>query len=264
MLPGYFNNSIQNTDADFLFSSGYFPLLKQQTERFSIALLFGDNLPDLLRNKQTVQSIYNQNYNFAKAPDLPKVWAFAGDGYVTLYWDDKAEFSQDRITGEDFEGYKIYRATDTEWTDSGTITDAFGSIKFNVPIKQFDQINEHEGFFPGSIDGVQFYLGNNNGLVHTWTDSNVINGHRYFYAVTAYDHGSVEKEILPAETSKFVTIDKGGNVNSAKNVVAVTPDAPAAGYQAPPPEEMFILSIFLMGLVISDYLLLIQHYCLMD
>ena len=38
MLPGYFNNSIQNTDADFLFSSGYFPLLKQQTERFSIAL----------------------------------------------------------------------------------------------------------------------------------------------------------------------------------------------------------------------------------
>ena len=69
MLPGYFNNSIQNTDADFLFSSGYFPLLKQQTERFSIALLFGDNLPDLLRNKQTVQTIYNQNYNFAKAPE---------------------------------------------------------------------------------------------------------------------------------------------------------------------------------------------------
>ena len=242
MLPGYFNNSIQNTDADFLFSSGYFPLLKQQTERFSIALLFGDNLPDLLRNKQTVQTIYNQNYNFAKAPDLPKVWAFAGDGYVTLYWDDKAEFSQDRITGEDFEGYKIYRATDTEWTDSGTITDAFGSIKFNVPIKQFDQINEHEGFFPGSIDGVQFYLGNNNGLVHTWTDSNVINGHQYFYAVTAYDHGSAEKEILPAETSKFVTIDKGGNVNSAKNVIAVTPDAPAAGYQ-PPPSERDVYSV---------------------
>ena len=31
---------------------------------------------------------------------------------------------------------------------------------------------------------------------------------------------------MPAETSKFVTIDKGGNVNSAKNVIAVTPDAP--------------------------------------
>ena len=73
--------------------------------------------------------------------------------------------------------------------------------------------------------------------MHTWTDSNVINGHRYFYAVTAYDHGSIEKEILPAETSKFVTIDKGGNVNSAKNVIAVTPDAPAAGYQAPPPRR---------------------------
>ena len=242
MLPGYFNNSIQNTDADFLFSSGYFPLQKDQTERFSVALLFGDNLPDLIRNKQTVQTIYNQNYNFAKAPDLPRVWAYAGDGYVTLYWDDAAEFSQDRITGEDFEGYKIYKATDTEWTDAGTVTDAFGSPKFNVPIKQYDLDNEHEDFFPGHVDGIQFYLGDNSGLVHTWTDTNVINGHQYFYAVTAYDHGSEEKEILPAETSKFITMDRGGNVSSAKNVISIIPDAPSLGY-IPPPESKDIYSI---------------------
>jgi hypothetical protein len=234
MLPGYFNNSIQNTDADFLFSSGYFPLQKDQTERFSTALLFGDNLPDLIRNKQTVQTIYNQNYNFAKAPDLPRVWAYAGDGYVTLYWNDKSEYSQDRITGKDFEGYKLYKATDTEWTDAGTITDAFGSPKFNVPIKQFDLINEYEGFFPGHVDGIQYFLGKNTGLVHTWTDTNVINGHQYFYAVSAYDHGSIEKEILPAETSKFVTMNRGGKINSAKNVISVIPDAPTAGYIAPP------------------------------
>jgi len=237
MLPGYFNNSVQNTDADFLFSSGYFPLKEGQTERFSVALLFGDNLPDLVRNKQTVQTIYNQNYNFAKAPELPRIWAFAGDGYVTLYWDDKAEYSVDRITGDDFEGYKIYKATDTRWTDSGTITDAFGSPKFNVPIKQYDLINEYEGFFPGHVDGIQFYLGSNNGLVHSWTDTNVINGHQYFYAVSAYDHGSIEKAILPAETSKFVTMDKGGKVITAKNVAAVTPDAPVAGYILPPKNE---------------------------
>ena len=237
MLPGYFNNSVQNTDADFLFSSGYFPLKEGQTERFSVALLFGDNLPDLVRNKQTVQTIYNQNYNFAKAPELPRVWAFAGDGYVTLYWNDKAEYSVDRITGDDFEGYKIYKATDTRWTDSGTITDAFGSPKFNVPIKQYDLINEYEDFFPGHVDGIQFYLGSNNGLVHSWTDTNVINGHQYFYAVSAYDHGSIEKDILPAETSKFVTMDKGGNVITAKNVVAISPDAPVAGYVLPPASE---------------------------
>ena len=58
------------------------------------------------------------------------------------------------------------------------------------------KINEYEDFFPGHVDGIQFYLGNNNGLVHSWTDTNVINGHRYFYAVTAYDHGSIEKEML--------------------------------------------------------------------
>ncbi|MFL3014982.1 MAG: hypothetical protein ACJZ2B_04205 [Candidatus Neomarinimicrobiota bacterium] len=243
MLPGYFNNSISNTDADFLFSSGYFPLKKDLTERFSIALLFGDNLPDLVRNKQTVQTIYNQNYNFAKAPDLPSVWAYSGDGYVTLYWDDNAELSVDRITGDDFEGYKIYKATDTQFTDAGVVTDAFGTAKFNIPIKQYDKVNEYQDFYPGHVDGIQFYLGNNSGLVHSWTDTNVINGHRYFYAVTAYDHGSIEKEILPAETSKFVTMNRGGKVITAKNVVAIVPDVPAVGYvEAPKEKDVYPIS----------------------
>lgn len=242
MLPGYFNNAVSNTDADFLFSSGYFPLQKDLTERFSISLLFGDNLPDLIRNKQTVQTIYNQNYNFAKAPDLPTLSSYAGDGYVTIYWDNAAEFSVDRITGEDFEGYKIYKATNTQFTDAGVVTDAFGTAKFNIPIKQYDQINEYEGFFPGHVDGIQFYLGSNDGLVHSWTDTNVINGHRYFYAVTAYDHGSIEKEILPAETSKFVTMDRGGNIITGKNVISVIPDAPALGY-IPAPDEKFVYPV---------------------
>ncbi len=237
LAPGYFNKSVQNVDADFLFGSGYFPLQTGETERFSIAMLFGDNLPDLIRNKQTVQTIYNQNYNFAKAPELPTVWAYEGDGYVTIYWDDKAERSFDRLSGYDFEGYKIYKATDTEFTDAGEITDAFGSHKFNVPEKQFDLVNEHEGFFPIDIDGVLYNLGDNTGLVHAWTDTNVLNGHRYYYAVTAYDHGNLEKEILPAETSKFVTIDKGGNIQTAQNVISVIPEAHAAGYIIPPEHE---------------------------
>ena len=87
------------------------------------------------------------------------------------------------------------------------------------------------------MDGIQFYLGSNNGLVHTWTDTNVINGHRYFYAVTAYDHGSIEKEILPAETSKFVTMDKGGNVITARNVITLIPDSPATGHVLAPNEK---------------------------
>ncbi len=237
MNPGYFNKSVQNADADFLFGSGYFPLPAGETERFSLALLFGDNLPDLIRNKQTVQTIYNQNYNFAKAPDLPVLQAYAGDGFVTLYWDTRAEESFDRLSGYDFEGYKIYKATDTKFTDAGYVTDAFGSPKFNLPIKQFDLDDEYSGFFSQGIDGTQFYLGKNTGLVHTWTDTSVLNGHRYFYAVTAYDHGDESKSILPAESSKFVTVDRGGRIQTAINVVAVVPDAPAAGYTAPPPEE---------------------------
>ena len=50
----------------------------------------------------------------------PKVTAVVGDGKVTLYWDTSAEQTRDKYMGKitkgmnlyDFEGYKVYRATD--------------------------------------------------------------------------------------------------------------------------------------------------------
>ena len=77
-----------------------------------MALLCGENLQDLLTSAETVQTIYNQNYQFFKPPVLPSVYAVPDDKKVTLYWDTKAEESVDPITGKDFEGYVIYRSTD--------------------------------------------------------------------------------------------------------------------------------------------------------
>ena len=59
------------------------------------------------------------------------------------------------------------------------------------------------GFFSNSFGtGVQFFLGNDVGLVHSYVDSPLVNGQRYFYAVTAFDRGDAEANISPSETSK--------------------------------------------------------------
>jgi len=230
MTPGFFNGTASKVDGDFIYGSGYFPLKPGQTERISVAVLFGDNLQKVVDTKRTVQRIYDENYNFAKAPTLPTVWASSGDGEVTIYWDDKAEKSIDVLSGYDFEGYKIYRASDPGFTDAKPITDRFGTRIIDTPIAQYDKINGITGFYPESFNGAEFYLGDDTGLVHSYRDTTVNNGFTYFYAVTAYDHGDLVNEIQPSETSKFAAIDRSGKIDLARNVVAVRPEAHAAGY----------------------------------
>jgi len=239
--PGFFDGHLENVDADYIFSCGYFPLLPGQSEFFSVAMIYGWDEQDILKNKEIVQKIYNSNYNFAVAPEKPTVRAVAGDRKVTLYWDSKAEESYDRFLKEyDFAGYKIYRSTDPGFVDAGIITDGFGSNYgennrfFTKPIAIFDKIDGVFGFFPlTSGRGIQFNLGSETGLVHTFVDSPLVNGRRYFYAVTAYDKGDIEKNIMPSETNKFVTIDASGNIKTAENVVVVVPSGPALGYVPP-------------------------------
>ena len=222
-------------DGDFIYGAGFFPLMAKQTERFSVGLVFGEDLEDILNNKITIQQIYDNNYNFAKPPDKPTVRAVAGDGYVRLYWDDVSEFSYDPVLGYDFEGYKIYRATDFGFNEVNTITDGFGNSIFYEPMDQFDLVNDVQGFFAGDLDrvnGAAFFLGDNSGLRHSWVDSSVVNGQQYFYAVVAYDKGSIEKNIYPAECSKTI-LELNNRLTFDVNTVEATPNARVAGYTEP-------------------------------
>ncbi len=255
MLPGYIDvvpNVAQ--DGDFVYGSGYFPLPSGKTERFSVALFFGEDLEDITNNKVTVQQIYNNNYKFVRPPDKPTMTAVPGDGKVTLYWDDVAESSFDpsmpQGEEEDFEGYKIYRATDPGFLENFVITDGRGRKVFHKPIAQFDLDNGNAGYFPEAAFGVSYYLGDDTGLQHVWTDTTVENGQKYFYAVTAYDRGfagylnyTVDDDgdttfsdyatFFPGETSKYVFVDASGEVATDINTAMVTPTAPAAGYTPP-------------------------------
>ncbi len=233
--PGFFDGHLENVDADYIFSCGYFPLLTGQKEFFSVAMIYGWDEQDIVRNKNIVQDIYDANYNFAIAPELPALKAVAGDRKVTIYWDDRAEYSFDRyLKQNDFEGYKIYRSQDPGFSDAGEITDGYGYSKYVKPLAIYDKVDSVFGFFPLTFGrGVQFNLGNESGLVHAYVDSPLVNGKRYYYAVTAYDKGDGLKNISPSETNKYITLDASGEIRTGLNVVAVVPNAPTLGYIAP-------------------------------
>ena len=235
-----------------LYSSGPFPLKAGQTEIFSMALLFGEDKADILRTKQTVQKIFNADYNFSKPPNKPTLTAVPGDRRVTLYWDRRAESSFDRFIGEfDFEGYKIYRSTDPAFLETKIITNAFGIKTFRKAIFQCDLINYDretlwwvKGTHPADIDGIQFDMGDDTGLVHTWIDTTVQNGQTYYYAVVAYDRGFPPpigggEGLPPTETTSIISIDTQGNVTKTDiNTAVVIPNAPAGGYRMPELEEI--------------------------
>jgi hypothetical protein len=82
--------------------------------------------------------------------------------------------------------------------------------------------------------GIQYYLGSNSGLVHSFIDTNnVINGQEYYYAVVAYDHGDSIK-IPPTETTKKISVDPiTSELKFDDNTVMVVPGPRSSGYDAP-------------------------------
>ena len=228
-LPGFLNASGQIGDTDIMVASGYVPLKPGQIERFSMGLIYGYG-DELFRNKKYGKEIYDKNYNFAKAPYVPNVEVVAGDKRITLFWDQFAEKSLDPILGYDFEGYRIYRSTDPSFNDMTPITDGYGSIAMRAPLAQFDLANDIKGFAQTDVNGIKFYLGKDTGLVHSFVDSNVVNGQLYYYAVTSFDRGDDSLGIAPAECSKYIEIDANGIVDKGNNVVTARPEAPVAGF----------------------------------
>ena len=248
LSPGVFQVPQQNVDQTFLYGSGYISLQPGEKKKFAIAMVYGENMADILRNTATMQNIYDNDYSFAKPPLKPTMTAVPGDNKVTLYWNSFSEKSIDPIYGNDFEGYRVYRSTDPGFIDSYTITDAFGNITFKEPLAIFDVDNGLNGPHPIGYNGVQFDMGTDSGLEYIFVDSSdVINGQTYYYAVTAYDKGydidffengySPSENLIPIAPSECsITLDldyKGNVVSLSENAAIVVPNSPALGYTPP-------------------------------
>ncbi|MCF7886778.1 MAG: hypothetical protein K9M80_09805 [Candidatus Marinimicrobia bacterium] len=231
-----FTDISQNSDNIFLYGSGYFPLKAGDTKRFSIALLMGEDRYDLFNTAEVVQNIYNSGYKFAKPPSKPKVSVVAGDGEVTLYWDDSAEQSWDPVYGYDFQGYAIYRATDPGFNECHTITNNNGIATYYDPIAKFDKKDGISGPAHVGVGGTHFDLGRDTGLRHEFSDTTVENGIKYYYAVCSYDIGDTTgtMQVPPSECTK--SIDKNtytGEITYDLNTVGVTPRTRAPGLVEP-------------------------------
>jgi hypothetical protein len=252
LIPGnYFDpNLTEEGDYNLYVSSGLFPLQPGQSEPISLAVILANGPvldPNGTIRKQAVlekrlraQETYNNDYQFANAPYTPKLTAIAGDDKVTLYWDDEAESSFDDYianiggNGNDFEGYRIYRASDPAFLDSKVITNAQGTPTYLLPIAQFDLEDGIVGYDSLDFEGVKFYLGDDTGLQHSWVDTDVDNGFTYYYAITSYDFGYDEGGITPSECNINISLKPDGTVKTlGKNVAVVTPEAPVGGYNEP-------------------------------
>jgi hypothetical protein len=239
MTPGRFDViPPQPQDGDFIYASGYFPLLSKKVERFSEALLFGEDLKDIQSNQKIVQQIYNSGYKFPQPPRKPKITITQDDGKVVIYWDNgPTERSKDFITKKrDFQGYKIYRTTDAGFRDARSITNSFGVLSFDKPIVQYDLVDSVKGlYYPTAsmleqVGGTTYYLGDNTGVVNRFIDSTVTPGMTYYYAVCAYDSGEEELSIFPSENSKFIFREASGNVITDDNTGYITPGRRPTGY----------------------------------
>lgn len=241
-----------------LFASGPFPLVKGGVERISMSEIHSADpvdgidapeyaVPALFQLKSLVQLVYESDYRFASPPEMPTLEVTAGDGEVILSWDNRADkFTRDPFVGNvnDFEGYKLYKATDKFFTDAEVITDGFGTPIFFQPIFQCDLDNGIRGFADfAPVNGISYNLGSDTGLRHYFKDDNVENGRTYYYGLVAYDYGvdpgdSDTPGITPSENNMIVAIDDFDNIiGLGKNVQVVTPRSIAAGYQSPTVEH---------------------------
>jgi len=233
-----------------VFATGVFPLYGGNIERISMSELHSwddganikpgdpvENPPiSLFELKKIVQIIYETDYRFAQPPVMPTLTGTPGDGFVLLTWNNDSEIkTRDAFLNNenDFEGYKLFKATDRNITDAVKITDGYGKAKEREWLFQCDLVNSKKGFANyGLVDGAAFYLGNDTGISHSYRDENVQNGRTYYYALVAYDYGMPDIGVRPSENNFEIKVDQGENIIfTSKNVAIITPRQEAAGYE---------------------------------
>ncbi len=212
----------EGLDCVCMMSSGPFDFGVGDTAMFSFAVIMGEDIPDLNRNANMAQIMYDLKYQGFSAPQAPVVSAVTEwepetqKAAVRLVWDDGAESSRDIVTGyADFEGYKVYKSTDGGQTWGEPIYDVNQTQVGYKPIAQFDlSLAEDQTRYGRDVSGPDpmapwFNLGDNTGLQHEYVDNDVQIGKEYTYSVTAYDIG-IEPGFTVEVYSEEVVDDSSG------------------------------------------------------
>ncbi|MCX6150553.1 MAG: hypothetical protein NTX22_08535 [Ignavibacteriales bacterium] len=173
-------------------ASGPYLLNVGDTLVFYTVIAAGWDYNEISKYVDQAFNIFKFDFEISKPPVTPKLSAFAGDGRVTLYWDDKAEYSKDKFSGQyDFEGYRLYRSLDK-------------GVNWEL-LKDYDVADK---------------IGFDAGIQYSYMDTTAENGFEYWYSITAYDRG--DSSVASLESPK-------GNTTDAINIASVIPTSSALG-----------------------------------
>ena len=134
-------------------------------------------------------------YLFPTPPDNPKVRVELEEGKASIYWDKTAEFSVDRVSGEeDFEGYRVYSSQlgDQQSDDPRLIRE------FDIP---GNQIGFDTGFEEVALDEPEIFEGDTTEYWYRYELDGLLSGWQYELSVTAFDGGSSTFDIGSLESS---------------------------------------------------------------
>ncbi|MBN2281495.1 MAG: T9SS type A sorting domain-containing protein [Candidatus Marinimicrobia bacterium] len=156
-----------------------------------VAMVGGKGEYDLINRIQKARSVYSTQFRLPSPPNPPQFELIPTSHQITIDWSWKDEYyekgmppeeSIDNARGDsllkDFEGYRIYRSTVGE----------------NGPwqlIAEYDSLNNY---------------GYDIGLQYRYTDTGLINGMTYYYAVTAFDLPDQTAGQESMESPKFVSL----------------------------------------------------------
>lgn len=139
-------------------------------------------------------------YLIPEPPRSPRVRAEVDRGTVSLYWSDLAEASVDPVSGrQDFEGYRIYRS-DPGNDRAGNLVGQAGLVA------QYDRAGNDVGFNTG-FNAIRLpepvtFPGDPTVYAYRYTETGLLSGWQYAFAVTAFDEGDAEAGLPSFESGK--------------------------------------------------------------
>jgi hypothetical protein len=147
-------------------------------------------------------------YILPTPPTTPKVKVVPDNQKATIYWDRRAEFSIDPISGkQDFEGYKLYR------TQAGfDLTQSQDLQNSLVVLAEFDStgnsIGYNTGFSEVRLDEPVTFPNDTTRYYYKFEIPTLLNGWQYVFSVTAFDEGDPENDLDVLESSSIANYER--------------------------------------------------------
>ena len=147
-------------------------------------------------------------YILPTPPTTRKVKVVPDNQKATIYWERRAEFSVDPISGKkDFEGYKIYR------TQAGfDLTQSQDLQNSLVVLAEFDStgnsIGYNTGFSEVRLDEPVTFPNDTTKYYYKFEIPTLLNGWQYVLSVTAFDEGDPENDLDVLESSAIANYER--------------------------------------------------------